>query len=60
MPDLVTLLTDQVTLETRERDKFLLTVHWPLEFVVQLVLPLAPLLHEPWTVAPETGFSLES
>jgi hypothetical protein len=56
------VLPDNVTPETVQRTLAVFlampafdTVHWPFASVVQLALPVAPLLHEPLTTAPATG-----
>ena len=45
------LFTVNVTLFLPLRMSLLVTVHWPLLFVVHEDVPLAPLLHAPVTVA---------
>jgi len=54
----VILVTVNLTLVVFVLKPVLDTVHIPLEFVVQVTVPVAPLLQLPVTVALATGFSL--
>lgn len=55
-PLLMTFVTVKVTLLTLLVRRSVFTMlHRPLAFVLQLTLPVAPLVHLPRTVAPLTG-----
>ena len=52
------LVTVNVTLVVVLLKPVLVTVHTPLEFVVQLAVPVPPFVHFTLTFTPESGASL--